>query len=77
MTPARNTLRRLTRLVLVWYVLFVGVSVLAATLQPKTMDVVCYSMGLMKVVLVDAKGQTQRVIGPPVPAMLKRWLAPS
>jgi hypothetical protein len=29
------------------------------------------------VVLVDAKGQTQRVIGPPVPAMLKRWLAPS
>jgi len=29
------------------------------------------------VVLVDAKGQTQRVIGPPAPAMLKRWLAPS
>ena len=29
------------------------------------------------VVLVDSKGQTQRVIGPPVPAMLKRWLAPS
>ena len=29
------------------------------------------------VVLVDAKGQTQRVIGPPTPLMLKRWLAPS
>ena len=29
------------------------------------------------VVLVDAKGQTQRVIGPPPPLMLKRWLAPS
>jgi hypothetical protein len=27
------------------------------------------------VVLVDAKGQTQRVIGPPPPAMLQRWLA--
>jgi hypothetical protein len=27
------------------------------------------------VVLVDAQGHTQRVIGPPTPAMLKRWLA--
>ncbi len=29
------------------------------------------------VVLVDAKGQTQRVIGPPTPVMLKRWLIPA
>ena len=29
------------------------------------------------VVLVDVKGQTQRVIGPPTTLMLKRWLAPS
>ena len=29
------------------------------------------------VVLVDAKGQTQRVIGPPTPVMLKRWLTPA
>ena len=29
------------------------------------------------VVLVDAKGQTQRVIGPPTPVMLKHWLAPA
>jgi hypothetical protein len=43
--------RSLSRLVLVWYVLFVGVSVLAATLQPKTMDVVCSTMGIMKVVV--------------------------
>ena len=27
------------------------------------------------VVLVDGKGQTQRVIGPPPPEMLRRWLA--
>jgi hypothetical protein len=59
MTPARNTLRRLARLVLVWYVLFVGVSVLAATLQPKTMDVVCSSMGLMKVVVQGEGGDAQ------------------
>ena len=32
----RPLLRQLSRLMLVWYVLFVGVSVLAATLQPKT-----------------------------------------
>jgi len=29
------------------------------------------------VVLVDAKGQTQRVIGPPTPAMVQRWLSPA
>jgi hypothetical protein len=28
------------------------------------------------VVLVDSKGQTQRVIGPPSAEMLKRWLSP-
>jgi hypothetical protein len=28
------------------------------------------------VVLIDARGQTQRAIGPPTPAMLKRWLSP-
>ena len=46
----------LSRLVLIWYVLFVGVSVLAATLQPKTMEVVCSSMGIMKVV-VQGEGE--------------------
>jgi hypothetical protein len=29
------------------------------------------------VVLVDAKGQTQRVIGPPTPVMIQRWLSPA
>jgi hypothetical protein len=29
------------------------------------------------VVLVDIKGQTQRVIGPPSEEMLKRWLSPA
>ena len=48
--------RQLSRLVLVWYVLFVGVSVLAATLQPKTMEVVCTSMGVMKLV-VQGEGE--------------------
>ncbi|MGV1046325.1 DUF2946 family protein [Limnohabitans sp.] len=52
-------LRRLARLVLAWYVLFVGVSVLAATLQPKTMDVVCSTMGIMKVVVQGEGGDAQ------------------
>lgn len=51
MTWTSALLHRLARLVLVWYVLFVGVSVLAATLQPKTMEVVCSSMGVMKLVV--------------------------
>jgi hypothetical protein len=48
--------RTFARWVLVGYVLFVGVSVLAATLQPKTMEVVCSSMGTMKVV-VQGEGE--------------------
>ncbi len=59
MTSARRTIRRLARLVLVWYVLFVGVSVLAANLQPKTMNVVCSTMGIMKVVVQGEGGDTQ------------------
>ncbi len=52
-------LRLLVRLVLAWYVLFVGVSVFAAALQPKTMDVVCSTMGIMKVVVQGEGGDTQ------------------
>ena len=59
MTWTSAPLRRLARLVLVWYVLFVGVSVLAATLQPKTMDVVCSTMGIMKVVVQGEGGDAQ------------------
>jgi hypothetical protein len=51
MTWTSAPLRRLARLVLVWYVLFVGVSVMASMLQPKTMEVVCSSMGIMKLVV--------------------------
>lgn len=58
---ALSTTRRLcARWVLAWYVLFVGVSVLAATLQPKTMDVVCSAMGIMKVV-VQGEGEAPPV----------------
>ena len=53
----QHPLRRpLSRLVLFGYLLFLGVSGLAATLQPKTMDVVCSAMGVMKVV-VQGEGE--------------------
>ena len=67
MTTSTTLLRRLARLVLVWYVLFVGVSVLAATLQPKTMDVVCSAMGTMKVV-VQGEGEAASLSSSSVPA---------
>jgi hypothetical protein len=51
MLKLANARRLCARWVLAWYVLFVGVSVLAATLQPKTMDVVCSAMGIMKLVV--------------------------
>ncbi len=57
------TSRRLcARWVLAWYVLFVGVSVLAATLQPKSMEVVCSAMGVMKLV-VQSEGDGPLVSG--------------
>ena len=59
MNCLRSPLRRLARLALTWYVLFLGVSVLAATLQPRTMDVVCSSMGIMKVVVQGEGGEAQ------------------
>jgi hypothetical protein len=59
MTWTSAPLRRLARLVLAWYVLFVGVSVMASMLQPKTMEVVCASMGIMKLVVQGEGGDAQ------------------
>jgi hypothetical protein len=43
----RSVLQRLARLVLAWYVLFLGASVLAATLSPRSMEMVCTSAGMV------------------------------
>lgn len=48
-TSEQHPLRRpLGRLVLLGYLLFLGLSGLAATLQPKTIEVVCSAMGVVK-----------------------------
>jgi hypothetical protein len=43
----------LARLVLVWFVLFVGVSVASPMVSPKASQMVCSAMGGMKMVLAD------------------------
>jgi hypothetical protein len=43
----------LARFVLVWFVLFVGVSVASPMVSPKASQMVCSAMGGMKMVLAD------------------------
>jgi len=43
----------LARFVLVWFVLFVGVSVASPMVSPQTSQMVCSAMGGMKMVLAD------------------------
>lgn len=44
---------RLARLVLVWYVLLVGVSLLSSVVQPRTWDSICNAAGTMQIVEGD------------------------
>ena len=77
MHSALHQMRRLARLVLAWYVLFLGVSVLAATLQPKTLDVVCSSMGIMKVVVHGEGGDAKVSAGMDCPLCASVTAPPS
>ncbi len=44
----------LTRLVLVWFALFIGVAVASPLVKPEAMQLVCTAMGSMKLVQADA-----------------------
>lgn len=70
------------RLVLAWYVLFVAVSVMASVAQPRSMEVVCSSMGVMKVIVQSGEAEPDQVMAmdcplcahttpvlPPLPAL--------
>ena len=46
----------LTRLVLVWFALFIGVAVASPWVKPQSSQMVCSAMGGMKMVLDDANG---------------------
>ena len=48
--------RKLAWWLLAGYLLVLGVSALAAALSPKTLEVVCSTMGVMKVVVVGDEG---------------------
>jgi hypothetical protein len=53
MQSLRNA-QRITRLVLVWFVLFIGVAVASPLVKPEATQLVCTAMGSMKLVQDDA-----------------------
>jgi hypothetical protein len=76
---------RLTRFVLVWFALFVGVAVASPLVKPEAVQLVCSAMGGVKLVQLDAAGADVDaavahtaldcpaclpLIAPPVPDML-------
>ena len=47
---------RLTRFVLVWFVVFVGVAVASPLVKPQAVHLVCSAIGVVKLVQTDAAG---------------------
>ena len=48
MQTLRNA-HRLTRFVLVWFALFVGVAIASPLVKPQAMELICTGMGMMKI----------------------------
>ncbi len=78
----------LTRLVLVWFALFIGAAVASPLVKPQTAQMVCSAMGGMKMVVGDDAGDSQTASGGmdcplcaqisgPVPTTAQAVLAPS
>lgn len=55
---ALRTSRHLTRLVLVWFVLFVGASVASALVHPQISQLICSADGHFKIVADQDEGNT-------------------
>jgi hypothetical protein len=58
--PILQTLRnahRLTRFVLVWFALFLGVAVASPVINPESLQLVCTSSGNVKLVVATTDGQ--------------------
>ena len=53
----------LTRLVLVWFALFIGASVASPLVKPQETQMVCSAMGGMKMVMGDDAGDSQTSSG--------------
>ena len=63
---ALQTLRNahlITRLVLVWFALFIGVSVASPLVKPQATQMVCSAMGGMKMVMTDDAGDSNTSSG--------------
>ncbi|MEN9373790.1 MAG: hypothetical protein RIR79_1342 [Pseudomonadota bacterium] len=78
---------RLVRVVLAWYVLFVGVSLLSSVVQPRTWDSVCSVAGMVSIAEHDDGSQPAKIMAmecslcahttpvlPPLPALPIGWL---
>lgn len=50
---------RLTRTVLVWFMLFMAASVASAIVHPTSTQVVCSGSGVMKIVVIDESGNAE------------------
>ena len=64
--PVLQTLREarfITRLVLVWFALFIGASVASPLVKPQATQIVCSAMGGMKMVMGDDAGDGQTSSG--------------
>jgi hypothetical protein len=51
--PIKQYSKLLTKLVLVWFVMFVGASIAASIFKPTASQVICSSAGVMKMVSTD------------------------
>lgn len=55
--PALRNARQLTRLVLMWLVLFIGVAVASPLVNPEGVQLVCTSKGNVKLIQTNAHGE--------------------
>jgi hypothetical protein len=65
--PLRNA-HLLTRLVLVWFALFIGVALASPWLKSPSVEMVCSGVGGMKMVQIDGVGANE--VAPPLQAHL-------
>jgi Protein of unknown function (DUF2946) len=54
--------RHLTRWVLVWFALSLGVAIAAPLLNPQAMELICSSSGVMKVLIKNGDGSTSEAM---------------
>jgi hypothetical protein len=62
MNALRNA-RLLTRLVLVWFALFIGAAIASPLVKPQAMELICSGSGVMKLLIQNDDGSSQEAVG--------------